>query len=494
VAFKNVICLGLVLDSEGQKMSKSRGNIIDPWDVLNTHGADAFRWYLYTASPPGQERRFSVDLVGEVVRNFTLTLWNVYAFFVTYANLDQWTPENSLIPTLSQGERESSRGRGARGEGALQNDNLLDRWLISELNSLVRQVTEALDNYDVTGATRPIQSFVDDLSKWYLRRSRRRFWKSGEDEDKDSAYRTLYQALVTLSRLLAPSMPFLAEALHQNLVRAVVEDAPESVHQADWPGYDPEYIDEALNDEMRLVMRLASLGHAARNQAGIKVRQPLSEAAFSVGRQDEAQALEQHADLLADELNVKHVRVLRSADEAVSYSLKPLPKQLGQKYKGLFPKIAQTIQELEPTQAARALLAGQAVGVSVEGQEYVIQPDEIEVHVEAHSGLAIAAEGAYVASLHTALTPELVREGLAREFVRRAQDLRKQAGLDVADRIRLFVTATHDLAEAIGAHRDYIMGETLAVELLAVEPPEGATLAEAWFDGQWMKVGLIRVE
>lgn len=362
------------------------------------------------------------------------------------------------------------------------------------LVALVRQVTEALDNYDVTGATRPIQAFVDDLSKWYLRRSRRRFWKSAADADKESAYRTLYQTLVTLSKLLAPTMPFLAEALHQNLVRTVDSEVPESVHLADWPGYDPQQIDEALNDEMRLVMRLASLGHAARSQAGIKVRQPLAEAAFSVARPDEAQAVERHADLLADELNVKRVRLLRSADEAISYSLKPLPKQLGQKYKSLFPSLAQAIQELDPAQAARSLLAGQAVQVQVDGQNYEIQPDEVEVHIEAHAGLAVAAEGAYMAVLHTELTPALVREGLAREFVRRVQDLRKQADLEVAERIRLFVTSTPDLASAIRAHREYIMGETLALELNAAEPPSDAALAEAWFDGQWMKVGLLRAE
>jgi isoleucyl-tRNA synthetase len=327
-----------------------------------------------------------------------------------------------------------------------------------------------------------------------LRRSRRRFWKSVADEDKDSAYRTLYQALVKLSKLLAPTMPFLAEALHQNLVRAMVADAPESVHQADWPGYDPEQIDEALNDEMRLVMRLASLGHAARNQAGIKVRQPLAEAAFSVGRPEEAQALERHADLLADELNVKRVRSLHSAEEAVAYSLKPLPRQLGQKYKGLYPKISQEIQELEPTQTARLILAGQSVGVQVEGQEFEILPDEVEVHFDARPGLAVAAEGSYVAALNTQLTPDLVREGLAREFVRRLQELRKQADLEVADRIRLYVISTPDLAGAIRSHRETIMGETLAVELHTVEPPEGASQAEAWFDGQWMKVGLLRAE
>ena len=478
VAYKNVICLGLVLDGEGQKMSKSRGNVVDPWDVFNVHGADAFRWYLYTASPPGQERRFSVDLVGQVVREFTLTLWNVYSFFVTYANLDGWKPKRDdssplTPPPLTPGPE-------------------LDRWLLSELHTLVREVTQALETYDVNGATRPIQGFVDNLSKWYLRRSRRRFWKSAHDADKEAAYATLYETLVTLSRLLAPTMPFLAEALHQNLVRSVDPQADESVHLTDWPKVDERRIDPALNEEMRLVMKLASLGHAARNQAAIKVRQPLAEVAFAVSRPEEGGALKNFADLLADELNVKLVRPLGSAGEAVSYSLKPLSKQLGQKYKGLFPKVSQAILGLEPEAAGRSLLAGRSVRVSVEGITLDIQPDEVEVRSEARSGLVVASEGAYLAALHTELTPELVQEGLAREFVRRVQDLRKQAEFEVADRIRLYVQATPDLMEAVKKHGEYVTGETLTVEFVESMPPPEATINEAWFDGQWVKMGLLK--
>jgi isoleucyl-tRNA synthetase len=472
VAFKNVICLGLVLDAEGQKMSKSRGNIVNPWDVLNTHGADAFRWYLYTASPPGQERRFSIDLVGEVLRNFTLTLWNVYSFFVTYANLDRWQPPTSPV-----------------GEGSP-----LDRWLRSELHGLVRDVTQALENYDVTGATRPIQGFVDVLSKWYLRRSRRRFWKSEVDADKASAYETLYEALVTISELLAPTMPFLSETLYQNLVRSTSLPASESVHLGPWPGYDPGAIDEPLNAEMRLVMQLASLGHAARSQAGIKVRQPLAEIAFAVSKKEEYAAIEHFGELLADELNVKKVRSLSSAEEAVSYSLKPLPRQLGQKYKGLFPQVSQAILELEPVQAAHALMDGKPVRISVEGQQLEIQSDEVEVRLEARQGLAVASEGAYLAALKTELTPVLIREGLAREFIRRVQELRKQAEFEIADRIRLCYTGTPELSAAIQEHREYIQGETLAGELVQSEPLPETVITEAWFDGQWMKAGISRIE
>jgi len=472
--YRNVICLGLVLDYQGQKMSKSHGNTVNPWDVLVEHGADAFRWYLYTAGQPGQERRFSVDLVGEVVRNFTLTLWNVYSFFVTYANLDNWSPagQDSIL-TCSFSD--------------------LDRWLLSELHALVRDVTTALETYDVTGATRPIQVFVDSLSKWYLRRSRRRFWKSESDADKNAAYATLYEALVTLSKLLAPTMPFLAEELYQNLVRSTDPKAPESVHLTDWPIFDDSRIDDGLNTDMELVVKLASLGHSARNQAAIKVRQPLSEAAFAVGSAPEVRVLEQYADLLADELNVKQVRALGSAGEAVSYSLNPLPRQLGQKYKARMPAIRDTILAMDPEQVARTLLDGRPIQVTVAGETLEILPEEVEVRATARAGLTVASEGAYLCALKTDLTPELVHEGLAREFVRRVQDLRKQAELDIADRIRLVYNATPGLAGAITAHREYIMNETLAVEMTPSLLPAGVATITAEFDGEKVTLGLQRL-
>jgi isoleucyl-tRNA synthetase len=245
---------------------------------------------------------------------------------------------------------------------------------------------------------------------------------------------------------------------------------------------------------MRLVTKLASLGHAARDQAGIKVRQPLSEAAFAVSKPGEAQLLENYADLLMDELNVKSVRLLGSAGEAVSYSLKPLPRQLGQKYKGLFPKVSQAIGELDASQAGPSVLAGEAVKVTVEGITLEIQPDEVEVSSIAQAGFAVASEGGYLAALKTGLTSALRQEGLAREFVRRAQELRKQAGLEIADRIRLYITATPGVLEAIQAHRDYVAGETLALEIIEGEAPGGVAASEAWFDGQWVKVGIEKVE
>ena len=469
VSFKNVISLGLILDGEGQKMSKSRGNIIAPWDVLNAHGADAFRWYLYTATPPGQERRFSSELVGEVIRSFTLTLWNVYSFFVTYANLDQPTVTTLPIATSD-----------------------LDRWLLSELNVLVRDVTAAYENYDVPNATRPIEAFVEKMSTWYLRRSRRRFWKSESDSDKQAAYSTLYTALVTVAKLLAPSMPFLAEELYQNLVRSVDEAAPESVHLAKWPEVLPEMIDESLNRDMALVMRLVSLGHSARQKANRKVRQPLAEAAFSVGNASERKAVKTYADLFTDELNVKHVRLLDASTEAISHTVKPLPKQLGQKYGNKFPAIQKAILAMNAEDAAHTLLEGKSLKVRVNGDSYDVLPEEVEVKALAKEGFAVAEEGAYVAALVTDLTPELVQEGLAREFVRRVQDLRKSAELDVADRIQLFVQASPGLQSAIEAHKEYITAETLTARLEFASPPQGASTAEDGFEGENMTVGLVR--
>ncbi|MEZ0396609.1 MAG: isoleucine--tRNA ligase [Anaerolineales bacterium] len=469
--FRNVICLGLILDGEGRKMSKSLGNIANPWDAINTHGADALRWYLYTASPPGNERRYSAELVGEVVRSFTLTLWNVYSFFITYANLDEWRPGG-------------------------QTDNLaynsLDKWLLSSLNALVRDVTEAYEHYDVPGATRPIQNFVEALSTWYLRRSRRRFWKSESDTDKQAAYSTLYTALVTLAKLLAPAMPFLAEELYQNLVRSVDPQAPESVHLSEWPQVNAALIDETLNREMELVMKLVSLGHSARQKANRKVRQPLAEAAFALGRPDERHAVETYADLIMDELNVKRVRLLDASSEAATFFLKPLPKQLGQKYGSKFPAIQKAILALDAASAAPTLLSGRPLQVTVNGESLDILPEEVEVRAEAKAGFAVAAEGAYLAALVTDLTPDLVREGLAREFVRRVQDLRKTAGLEVADRIRLYVEATPGLREAIETHRDYVTAETLTVELNFAAPPVGAAAAADEFDGEKVSVGLTR--
>jgi isoleucyl-tRNA synthetase len=470
VSFKNVLSLGHILDGEGKKMSKSLGNIVDPWDVLDNHGADAFRWYLYTATPPGQPRRFSVELVHEVVRSFTLTLWNVYSFFVTYANLDQ--------PTLKK---------------PAKLDNLLDRWLLSSLNTLVRDVTAAYENYDATNATRPIADFVDSLSNWYLRLSRRRFWRSEADADKEAAYYTLYTALTTIAKLLAPAMPFIADELYQNLVRSGDANAAESVHLASWAELDESLIDETLNNEMAAVMKLVSLGHAARQKSELKVRQPLAEVAFFVGNADERHAAETYADLIKSELNVKAVRLLDASSEAVAYSVKPYPKQLGQKYQSKFPLVRKAIMAVDAEEAAKCFLTDGKLQVTVDGETLDILADEVEVQADAKEGYAVASDGAYLAALVTELTPELIAEGLAREFVRRVQDMRKAADFDVSDRIKVFVTASDEIRAAVDVHREYISGETLSVEINFAEAPADAVNAEQKFGSEVAKVSILKV-
>ncbi|NMB61438.1 MAG: isoleucine--tRNA ligase [Chloroflexi bacterium] len=469
--FKNVLCLGLILDENGQKMSKSKGNVVDPWEVIDQNGADAMRWYLYTASPPGQERRFSANLVSEVIRNFTLTLWNTYSFFVTYANLDNWQPD----ATKTHIEYSA-----------------LDKWILSELHTLIKDVTEAFENYDVINATRPVEQFVDQLSNWYLRRSRRRFWKSESDEDKYAAYATLYEALAAISKLIAPSMPYMAEVLYQNLVLSVDANAEKSVHLTQWPDFDEALIDATLNHEMEVVMKLVSLGHAARNKSGIKVRQPLAEAAFALSSADDPRIVEKYAELLEDELNVKKVRLLSAANEAVAYDLVPLPKQLGQKYKGDFPQIKDAILALNAEEIAEKVGSGGSFKVTVAGSEYEINPDEVEIHIQAKEGFEVASEGAYLAALVTTLNEELVNEGLVREFIRRVQEARKQAGFEIADRITLAYSASEKLQQAIEQYRDYVMAETLTVEMTSEDQPHILPNASDDFDGEQVTIWLTK--
>ncbi|MDP2949222.1 MAG: class I tRNA ligase family protein, partial [Chloroflexota bacterium] len=296
VSFRNVICLELILDAKGEKMSKSRGNVVEPWAVINAHGADALRWYLFTASPAGTARRFSADLVGEALRKFLLTLWNTYSFFVPYALIDRFDPRTEAA--------------GERNVGVVRERPLLDRWVLSELSVLVDKATRYMDGYNPTDGGRAIQAFVDDLSNWYVRRSRRRFWKSENDADKLAAHQTLYTCLVTVAKLLAPFAPFLAEEMYQNLVGRWFRDAPESVHLAEWPQADASLVDEQLMADTRLVMRVASLGRNARSKAGVKVRQPLQRVLVKPRYAAEREGLRRLSPQILEELNVKELAVV----------------------------------------------------------------------------------------------------------------------------------------------------------------------------------------
>jgi isoleucyl-tRNA synthetase len=335
---------------------------------------------------------------------------------------------------------------------------------------------------------------IDEVSNWYLRRSRRRYWaragaSRASDADKNAAYATLHEVLTTLIRLLAPFTPFVTEAMYQNLVRSVDPQAPASVHHCLWPRPAPKKVDRKLSAEMALVMRLASLGHAARNKANRKLRQPLSEAAFAVGRAEEGAVLSRYADLLADELNVKRVRLLDAASEAVDFRLNPYPRQLGQKFGSRFPAVREAILALDPQEAGGRLLAGQPLQIDVGGEPVEILPEEVEVRIEAHAGFEAVADGPYVAALKTEITPELHAEGLAREFVRRVQEQRKASGLEIADRIHLAYRASPALRHALETYRAYVKGELLAREVDADGRGEGE-FQDYSFDGESARVWL----
>lgn len=475
VSYKNVICLGHILDEKGEKMSKSKGNIVDPWDVLNQHGADAFRWYLYTSSPPGDSRRFSANLVGEVINKFWGTLWNTYTFFVTYANLDKWSP---LGPQPEVKDRDP-----------------LDQWVLAELHQLVKEITEAYESYNVTDATRPIQAFVERLSNWYVRLSRRRFWKSEADVEKLGAYATLYECLVTVSKLIAPAMPFLSEALYRNLVGVVDPTAPESVHLALWPEYKSELINQTMIQEMTLAEKLVSLGRAARESVNIRVRQPLASVQFVTRNKAESESVKRLLALIQNELNVKQVGLLEAAGDVVSYTLNPLPSLLGKKFGKDFPAVQKALREgktEDVTRWAKTLLGGANVNIELNGNSFEVTAEEVEVKQKSAEGYAIAEDGVYLAALDTRLTDELVMEGLAREVVRRIQTMRKDADFNIDDTINIRYVASERLAKAIKQFADYIRNETLGDKLEAKDPTSTYHKEEFSFDGETLTLGVKR--
>jgi isoleucyl-tRNA synthetase len=467
IAYKNVICLGHILDANGEKMSKSRGNVVDPWEVIDVHGADATRWYMYVASPAGQPRRFSADLVGETLRRFLLTLWNTYSFFVTYANIDEFNPATAPVGAVSE----------------------LDRWILSELNSLIKRVTRELDEFDPTEAGRAIQGFVEDLSNWYVRRSRRRFWKSEADADKLSAQHTLYTCLVTLAKLCAPLIPFTSEAIYQNLVRSVAPDEAESVHLASWPVADQSLIDEQLETDTALVMRIASLGRAARSKAQIKVRQPAARLLVRPRDASEAKALERLKPQLLDELNLKQLEVLSDETSFLSYEVRPNLPRLGPRFGREVGAIAKLISEMDPRTLAESAQRGENVFIG--GHD--LNPEDLLITEKESAGFAVVREAGYVAALDTALTPELEDEGLVRELTHRVQTLRRDAGFEIADRILTYFDGDEDVQRVIREYGDFVSAETLSRELIAGKGGDGVYSETQQIDGRTVTLGVQRV-
>ena len=478
-AYSNVICLGHILDETGLKMSKSRGNIVEPWAVITQRGADALRWYLYSSAPPGNSRRFSESLVGESVRRFLLTLWNTYSFFVTYANLDGFRPATGVPKGLLP----------------------LDRWALSELHALVQGVTSDLESYNPTDGARRIEAFVDLLSTWYVRRSRRRFWKSTDDAEKEAAHQTLYTCLTTLARLLAPFTPFLAEELYGNLVRSVEPGAPDSVHLAAWPEADASLIDQDLSQSTRLVMRLASMGRAARSKAGIRVRQPLAVLRVALRSASEVSAVDGLRDQLLDELNVKEISATSGSEgeeDLWDWQLGANMAVIGPKYGPRTGEVAAALSRLDAREVAARLKAGHTISLPQEalrGGPVELTAEEVSLTKRERAGYSIVEEGGYVVALETSLTPELAREGLARELVHRVQNLRRSAGLDISDRIILFWQGPEAVREVLSdaSLLQHLQGETLALSVAEGPSPEDAYSEAQKMDGMEVTLAVRKV-
>ncbi len=458
-SYKNCVCLGLILDPEGQKMSKSRGNVVDPWDVLAAHGADAFRWYYLTAQQPWAGYRFSVDTVGESVRQFLLTLWNTYSFWVLYANAENLGPDDFA--------------------GAPEIANDLDRWALSRLQATTATVRERMDAYDCTAAGRAIADYVEELSNWYVRLSRRRFW-----EGDRAAFATLRHCLLETVAMLAPFTPFLADEIHRNLGG---DEAQPSVHLRDFPEADESLADPELEQAMEAVRLTVELGRAARAQAKAKVRQPLRRAVI-VANDAERAAIKARADLVTGELNVKELDFVTDTSELVSYSAKPNYRALGPRFGKNMPQVAAAVEALDAAHVAAVLAEGGEIGIAIDGTDHSLGPEDLTLALQPLEGYEVEAESGHAVALQLELDDDLRREGLAREIVHAVQNARKAAGLEITDRIDLTLSGDADLLEAAQAHQDYVASEVLATTVSY----NGENGAEATIDGRDLNITVSR--
>jgi isoleucyl-tRNA synthetase len=466
-----------LLAEDGRPMHKSWGNSIEFNEAADKMGVDVMRW-LYCAHKPENELLFGYNRGDEVRRRFLIPLWNVYSFLTTYANLDNWTPTfQEFNPAVPEGIAPDSQ-------------NLLDRWILARLNQVAQVVPAALEESDPLEATLAIEGFVEDLTNWYVRRSRRRFWKSEHDQDKNMAYAVLYHVMVKLSRMLAPFIPFTSEAIYQNLVRSFKADAYESIHHTAWPGADLAAGDNELLEQMDLARRIASIGLGARSAASLKVRQPLARALAHTGRRQ--RLLPEMVEIIKDELNVKDFEFVEDAGKLVSYRLMPDNRLLGPRFGAKFPELRSALSQVDPSAAAAAQRAGHPVKVNLDGEEIELAPEEIIVQTQPAEGLAVAADRQVTVAVESALTPELREEGLAREVVRRVQSMRKSAGFNIEDRIRTFYEASGQLAPVMVNWNSYISSETLSTSLQKGQPPETAYEETHKIDGESVLIGIIR--
>ena len=443
--YKNVIVLGHVQDENGQKMSKSKGNAVDPFDALNKYGADAIRWYFYINSAPWLPNRFHGKAVVEGQRKFMSTLWNTYAFFVLYADIDNFDPTKY----------------------ELNYDQLpvMDKWLLSRLNTTVQAVDNDLANYKIPEAARALQEFVDEMSNWYVRRSRERFWAKGMEQDKINAYMTLYHALVTIDKTAAPMIPFMTEDIYQNLVRSVDKDAPESIHLCDFPTVNEAWIDKDLEADMKELLEIVVLGRACRNTANIKNRQPIG----TMYVKAEKKMSEFYTDIIADELNVKEVKFADDVESFISYSFKPQLRTVGPKYGKLLGGIRQALTDINGTAAMNELRTNGVLKLDINGNNVELTEEDLLIETAQTEGYVSESDGETSVVLDTNLTPELIEEGFVREIISKIQTMRKEAGFEVMDKIVVYAHGNDKIQDVMKAHEDEIKSEVLADEMVLGE-------------------------
>ena len=434
--FENCIVLGHVQDKDGQKMSKHKGNVVDPWTVLDNQGADAVRWYFYSNSAPWLPNRFSGEAVSEAQRKFMGTLWNTYAFYVMYADIDDFDPTKYT----------------------LSGQNVMDKWILSRLNTLVKNVHRFLDNYRLTESARDMDEFVDDLSNWYVRRCRSRFWDSGMEQDKSDAFLTLYTVLETLCRLCAPFIPFMTEEMYQNIVRNIDKDAPLSVHLTSYPAADESKIDKQLEQSMDAVLKAVVLGRSARNTAVIKNRQPIANMYVSGIDAPEQSFIE----LIEGELNIKKVTFGADVGDFISYNIKPQMRTLGPKYGKLLGEIRNHLAEGDGLKIVNTVRADGVYKFDANGETVELTEEDMLIEPTHKEGYVVETTGQSSVILETTLSDKLIEEGFVREMISKIQTMRKEAGFEVVDHIRLAVTGNERLAKIVERNAEEIGGEVLA--------------------------------